>query len=142
MLTAVIDATEHCDIMTSNIPNAFIEALMPEIKAGHRRVMMKITGVLVEMLVELNPQLYVPYVVYEKRGKVLYVRVLRAIYGMLDAVLLWHKKFRHELEEVGFKFNLYDLCVANRERKGAQHTVFPCGRFEIKPQRPKGQRSI
>jgi hypothetical protein len=27
-------------------------------------------------------------VVYEKRGKVLYVRVLRAIYGMLEAALL------------------------------------------------------
>jgi hypothetical protein len=38
--------------------------------------MMKITGVLVEMLVELNPQLYGPNVVYGKQGKALYVRVL------------------------------------------------------------------
>jgi hypothetical protein len=49
--------------------------------------------VLVDILVELNPQLYGPYVVYEQRGKVLYVRVLRAIYGMLEAALLWYKKF-------------------------------------------------
>jgi hypothetical protein len=54
---------------------------------------------------------------------VLYVRVLRAIYGMLEAALLWYKKFRHELEEIGFLFNPYDPCVANRERKGSQHTV-------------------
>ena len=87
MLTAVIDATEHCDIMTSNIPNAFIEALMPEIKAGHRRVMMKITGVLVDMLVRLHPELYGPYMVYEKTRKVLHVQVLQAIYIMLEAVL-------------------------------------------------------
>ena len=87
------------------------------------RVMMKITGVLVDMLVELNPELYGPYVVYENKRKVLYVRVLRAIYGMLEAALLWYKKFRLELEQEGFKFNPYDPCVANRERKGSQHTV-------------------
>jgi hypothetical protein len=35
--------------------------------------MMKITGVLVNMLVKLNPELYGSYVVYEKTRKVLYV---------------------------------------------------------------------
>ena len=109
--------------MTCDIPNAFIQALMPEIKEGEERVMMKITGVLVDMLVEINPQLYGPYVVYEKSRKVLYVRVLRAIYGMLEAALLWYKKFRHELEQEGFEFNPYDPCVANRQRNGSQHTI-------------------
>jgi hypothetical protein len=66
MLTGVIDAHEGRDIMTCDIPNAFIQALMPEIKTGEERVMMKITGVLVDMLVELNPEQYEPYVVYEK----------------------------------------------------------------------------
>jgi hypothetical protein len=79
--------------MTCNIPNAFIQALMPEVKDGNERVMMKITGVLVDMLVELNPELYGPYVVYEKNRKVLYVQVMRAIYGMLEAAPLWYKKF-------------------------------------------------
>ncbi len=123
MLTGVIDAKENRDVMTCDIPNAFIQALMPEVKTGDDRVIMKITGVLVDMLVELNPTLYGPYVVYEKRGKVLYVRVLRAIYGMLEAALLWYTKFRRELEEEGFKFNPYDPCVANREKNGAQHTL-------------------
>ncbi len=52
--------------MTCDIPNAFIQALMPEVKEDDERVMIKITGVLVEMLVELNPQLYGSHVVYEK----------------------------------------------------------------------------
>ena len=42
---------------------------------------------------------------------------------MLEAALLWYKKFRKELEEVGFKFNPYDPCVSNRKKKGSQHTV-------------------
>jgi hypothetical protein len=122
MLTAVIDAPEERDMMTCDIPNAFIQALMPKEKDRDERVMMKITGVLVGMLVELNPELYGPYVVYEKR-KVLYVQVMRAIYGMLEAAILWYKKFRGELEQKGFKFNPYDPCVANRTERGSQHTL-------------------
>ena len=91
--------------MMSDIPNAFIQTEMPEVKDGEQRVTMKITGVLVDMIVQLNPNTYGEYVVYEKGRKVLYVQVLRAIYGMLVSSLLWYKKFRKELEEYGFKFN-------------------------------------
>jgi hypothetical protein len=119
MLTAVIVAHEERDVMTCDIPNTFIQALMPEVKDGDERVMMKITGVLVDMLVELNPELYGPYVVYEKNRKVLYVQVMRAIYEMLEAAILWYKTFRGELEQKGFKFNPYDPSVANHTEKGS-----------------------
>ena len=56
------------------------------------QVMMKITGVLVDILAQLCPELYSPYVVFGNGRKLLYVQVLRAIYGMLQAVLLWYKK--------------------------------------------------
>ena len=93
MLTAVIDAHKEHDTMTVNIPNAFIQTDMPKPKEGEERVIMKITGVLVDMLVQLKPELYGPYVVYEDGRKVLYVQVLKAICGMLQALLLWYKKF-------------------------------------------------
>ena len=38
---------------------------MPEFKPGEDRVMMKITGVLVDMSVESSPEVYGPYVVFE-----------------------------------------------------------------------------
>ncbi len=60
MLTAGINAHEEREVMTCNIRNAFIQALMPEVKDREGRVMMKITGVLVDILVELNPKLYGP----------------------------------------------------------------------------------
>ena len=75
------------------------------------------------MLVQLDSATYGPYVVYEKGRKVLYVQVLRAIYGMLQASLLWYKEFRKDLEEEGFKFNPYDPCVANRRVRKSQHTI-------------------
>ena len=34
MLTGVIDAHKECDVMTCDILNAFIQALMPETKDG------------------------------------------------------------------------------------------------------------
>ena len=56
MLTAVIDAHEGRDVMCADIPNAFIQAEMPDISDGEERVTMKITGVLVDMLVQLVPK--------------------------------------------------------------------------------------
>ena len=55
----------------------------------------------------------------------LYVQVLRALYGMLIAALLWYKQFRSDLENIGFTFNPYDPCVANRIANGTgkQQTV-------------------
>ena len=78
---------------------------------------------LVDMLVKMNPELYGPKVVFEKGKKVLCVQVLRAIYGMLDAALLYYKKFCKDLEEIGFKFNPHDACVANKKVQGRRLTV-------------------
>jgi hypothetical protein len=61
--------------------------------------------------------------VLENRKKVLYVEVLKAIYGMLEAVLLWYKTFRKDLEDIGFIFNPYDPCVANKKVHGLQQTI-------------------
>ena len=110
--------------MTADVPNAFIQAPMSEVKPGKERVMMKITGVLVDMLVQLSPEVYGPYVVFENGQKVIYVQVLRAIYGMLQAALLWYKEFRKDLEAQGFKFNPYDPFVANWKVKGSQQKSF------------------
>ena len=123
LFTLTIDAHENRDVMSADVPNAFIQTEMPEIKQGEERVMMKITRVLMDMLIQLDPQLYGPHVVYEKEHKVLYVQVLQAIYGMLTASLLWYLKFKKDLEKIGFKFNDYDPCIANRMVNGSQHTV-------------------
>jgi hypothetical protein len=110
-------------VMTCNIPNAFIQALLPKKDSGEDRVVMKITGVLVGMLVDINLEVYGPAVVLENRKKVLYIEVLKAIYGMLEAALLWYKTFRKDLENIGFIFNPYDPCVANRKVQGLQQTT-------------------
>ena len=49
-------------------------------------------------------------VVVERGVKVIYVEILGAIYGMLEALLLWYRKFSGNLEKDGFVFNDYDMC--------------------------------
>ena len=123
MLIAAINAKEKRNVMCADVPNAFVQTDMPIKKIDEERVIMKITGVLVSMLTKLDPKMYKGYIVYEKVRKVLYVEVLKAIYGMLQAALLWYKKFRSELENEGFIFNKYDPCIANQMRNGSQHTI-------------------
>jgi hypothetical protein len=120
MITGVIEAKEERDVVTCDIPSAFIQALLLKKDPGDDRVVMKITGVLIDMLVNINPELYGPAVVLEKRKKVLYVEVLKAIYGMLEAALLWYKTFRKDLEDVRFVFNPYDPCVAKHQESTDQ----------------------
>jgi hypothetical protein len=48
---------------------------------------------------------------------------LKAIYGMLEAALLWYKTFRKDLEDIGFIFNPYYPCVANKKVQGLQQTI-------------------
>ena len=43
LLTLTIDAHENRDVMSADVPNAFIQTEMPEIKQGEERVMMRIT---------------------------------------------------------------------------------------------------
>ena len=66
-LTAVIDAKEERDIVTADIPNAFVQTKM-NIKNGDKKIVMKISGKLVDMLLAIAPEIYGGYVVY-KNGK-------------------------------------------------------------------------
>ena len=46
-----------------------------------------------------------------------------ALDGMLQSSLLCYKKFRKDLKEITFYFNLYNPFVANRIVKSKQRTV-------------------
>jgi hypothetical protein len=56
LLTGTIDAKENHDVMTADIPNAFIQTNMQS--TNSETVMMKIRGPLVDMLLKLDEALY------------------------------------------------------------------------------------
>ena len=123
LLTAVIDAEENRDVATCDIPNAFIQTDLEDHTDGTRTIM-KIRGELVDILCDMDPE-YERFVVIEGRNRhrVLYVQVIKAIYGLLISSMLFYKKLRTDLQTIGFKLNPYDICVANRDVEGKQQTV-------------------
>ena len=42
---------------------------------------------------------------------------------MIIASILYYKKFKKDIESIGFKINPYDIYVVNRMVNGKQHTV-------------------
>ena len=53
----------------------------------------------------------------------LYVRFSKALYGMLRTAILFYKRLRSYLENMGFKINPYDHCVANKMVNGHHMTI-------------------
>ena len=59
----------------------------------------------------------------EQGKKVLYLRVLKALYGCIESALLWYEMYSSTLEHMGFVINPYDKCVANKDINGKQCTI-------------------
>ena len=92
MLTSIVDQKEEHDVMSADLPTAFIQTKMSDIENGEEHVIMKITGVLVDLLVKRAPEVYRPYVLFENSIKVLYVQVFISLYGMFIASVKWYKQ--------------------------------------------------
>ena len=122
-LTAAIDAKEQQHVKTADAPNAFVQTALDEIDKDSARTIMKICGALVDILVNMDQAKYAPFVIYKGKQKVLYVHILRTLYGLLQASLLYYKKFRKDIESHGFVVNPYDPCVANKMVEGKQLTL-------------------
>eukprot|EP00956_Cyclotella_meneghiniana_P035517 scaffold115573_cov38-Cyclotella_meneghiniana.AAC.1 len=118
MITSAIDAHENRRVVTLDIPGAFLHADLDE------EVIMLLRGQLAELMVKVDPELYGPYLTKTKKGEsILYVKMLKAMYGLLRSALLFYLKLVKDLTDFGFTMNPYDPCVANKIVNGKQLTV-------------------
>jgi hypothetical protein len=108
MLSATIDAMEERDVATLDIPGAFMQTYIDEV------VHVRLEGEIAEMLVRMDPKLYQKYVRDENGKAVIYVELLKALYGTLRAALLFWKLLSSKLILCGFTINPYDWCVAKK----------------------------
>ena len=74
---ATIYVYERRDIMVLDVINSFIQNNVPTKKYGEERMIMKITGVIADMLAELDSETYRKHVVFKNLKKVIYIVVLR-----------------------------------------------------------------
>ena len=85
---------------------------------------MLLCGPLSELMVMVDPVLYKDVITYNSKGQALmYVRMNKALYGMLKSALQFYLKFRSDIEAYGFKVNFYDPCASNVDLNGHQITV-------------------
>ena len=104
------------------ILNAFVQTAVSQGKTDEKFIM-KLRGALVDMLIDICPGIYEEFIVYERNQKVIYVKILKALYGILKASILYYQKFRTDIESIGYLVNLYDACVANKIINDKQHTL-------------------
>ena len=87
-------------------------------------VHVRFTGEMVKMLLQIDEQMYSEYVVTERGEQVIYMELLKALYGTLRAARLFWQKLSKQLIDVwGFVPNKYDDCVVNKVINGSQMTV-------------------
>jgi hypothetical protein len=114
----VIDALEGRDVAVIDVPGAFMQADMDEL------VHVRFTGKMVDLLLEIDRTMYAPCVVKEGKETVMYVELLKALYGStVRAARLFWEKLTGKLLEWGFTPNPYDPCVMNKNVDGKQLTV-------------------
>lgn len=114
----MIDSHEDRAVGVFDIPGAYLQTNMPDDKFA----LLKLEEQFVDIMCSINPE-YEQYVRMENGKKTLYLRILKAIYGMIESALLWYELYVSVLSDMGFELNPYDICVANKIINGSQCTI-------------------
>ena len=118
IMSCCVDAKEGRYVAVADIPGAFLHANMNEC------VHMIMEGTIAEHIAKLEPTIYRKYIWHDKKGKpMLYVKLKKALYGTLQAALLFWQLLSNTLIEWGFTINPYDQCLANKQIHGKQCTI-------------------
>ena len=119
-ITASMEAAEHRDVAVVDLPGAYLSADMDD----EEEVLMVLRGPLAELMALTAPQVYRKFVTVDANGRqILYVKLQKALYGLLKSALLFYRKLWGDLHAKGFTINPYDPCVANKDIGGLQMTV-------------------
>ncbi len=120
LLTSLVDAQENRDVAIVGIPNAFIQTVMEN---NEDKVVMRIRGHMVNVLVKVVPRVYGPCVSTDKQcWKQLLVECLNPIYGTMVASPFYYRKFTRSKNQ-GYVMNPYNPCVWNKMIKKKQITI-------------------
>ena len=115
LLVAAIAAYEERKVITMDIKGAFLNAKMNEEKP----VYMWLSPSAVKLILIEHPD-WREYMAED--GRIL-VQLMRALYGTIEASLLWYENINKALIDYGMKPNPSGECVYNYVRNGIQLTV-------------------
>ena len=117
-ITAIIDTWESQHVAVVDVPGAFMQVDMDE------GIHVHFHGEMVKLLLDIDQERYQQFVVMEKGESVMYVELLKALYGTLRAAQLFWEKLPSKLtKDWGFAPNQYDECVVNKKVDGSILTI-------------------
>ena len=103
--------------MVTDISGAFSQADVED------EVYIIIEGTMADLLAKIKPELYRKYIVMKNGDVVLYVKLRKVLYDLLDSGLTWWKNSASFFRKLGFKLNPYDSCVAYKIIEGSTCTI-------------------
>ena len=115
LAVAAIAASEQRKVATIDIPGAYLNA---DLEPG-KEILMRLNALEASILVNLDPSFNIGVLA---NGDCI-VQLNKALYGLVESALLWHKHITKTLCDLGFVQNPYDQCVYNLMRNGMACTV-------------------
>jgi hypothetical protein len=116
-VTSTIDSRESREVVTINIPGAFLHA------TNEDYVIMQMNRILAELMAKTDSNLYRKFHINKKGKKVYYLCLQKALYGMMKRALLFYCKLVSELKLMGFTVNFYDPCITTKVMNSSQMTL-------------------
>ncbi len=108
-ITAVVDTHKGCNIACFDIAGAFLHADLD------KNITKILKRKLSKLMVHVAPNLYRKYITVDRQGTaILYVKMQKAIYGLLRSALLFYKKLAADLESIGFVLNPIDPWICTQ----------------------------
>jgi hypothetical protein len=116
IVTSVIDAAEGRKVAVYDISGAFLHAELPDI------VHLKLNGDLAGLLIHVAPDVYARFKIMENEKDVIYLPLIRALYGCILSALQFWKYLSTNLLSNGYVLNKYNPYLANKEKDESQIT--------------------
>ena len=117
MTTLVVDVYKEMVVATVYVVDTYLNTLVDNLLA------MKLEGKMVDYMVQADPEKYSKCVRMEYGKKVLYLGIVKALYGCIKSGIIRYKLFSEILSGHGFVLNPYDLCILNKTIEGKYCTL-------------------
>ena len=115
LTVAAIAAGEKRHVATIDVPGAYLNA---ELEPG-KEILMRINSLEAAILVNIDSRFEIGLLA---NGDCI-VKLNKALYGLVESALLWHKHITKTLNDLGFIQNPHDQCIYNLMRNGHQCTA-------------------
>jgi hypothetical protein len=117
MLALGVAAAENHDIATVDVTGAFLECSLKD----DDLVIVEVSAKVAKLLIETSPN-YKRFL--SKDGKI-FLKLKKALYGCVQASMLWYERLRAVLEGAGLKAHPYDKCYYTGSLNGSViHVLF------------------